>query len=151
MKRFLILVLSVFILKGVVAQVVADRTIPEQSDFAGFLNNLDINQDPRLQQMVESHINKNISVNGMPGFRVEVFFKSGASAREEATRVKSEILSAYPDINVYIKFNSPDFKVRAGDFRTKNEALKFMKQLEGRYKSFIVPDIIEFPKPEPTE
>ncbi len=151
MKRFLIFVVALVLLKGVSAQVVNDRSIPEQTDFSGFLQNLDVSQDLRLQQMVEKHINKNISVNGMPGYRVEVFFKSGATARDEATRVKSEILSAFPDVNVYIKFISPDFKVRAGNFRTKNEALKFMKQLEGRYKSFIVPDVIEFPKNETTE
>jgi hypothetical protein len=151
MKRLFFPILMVLIFKGLIAQVTGEKTNNPQNEFAVFFSNLSVNQDSRLNQMVENHIGKNLSTNGMPGFRVEIFARSGSKAREEAMKVKSDILSSFPDINVHVKFISPDFKVRAGDFRTKNEALKFKKQVEGRYRSFIVPDIIDLPKLEPLD
>ena len=37
---------------------------------------------------------------------------------------KVKFLSKYPEHEVHIKYDAPNFKVRVGDFRTKNEALK---------------------------
>ena len=64
----------------------------------------------------------------------------------KAKSKKVEFLSKFPDYNVHIKYDAPNFKVRIGDFRTKNEALKLQKQIEGDYPmAFIVPDKIKFP------
>lgn len=116
-----------------------------ENGFGEFISRLNVSQDNRLKTLVEHHIEKNSRTNGIPGYRLEIFFKSGASAREEALNIKAEFLSVYPDVNVHVKFISPDFKVRVGDFRTKSDAFRFMKQIEGRFKAFIVPDVIEFP------
>jgi len=151
MKRLFFFVLICFLIEGINGQSVVDLANQENDGFPVFLSNLMISQDSRLPGMVVNHIEKNRQINGMPGFRVEIYSRSGANAREGAMKIKSEILGTYPEMNVYVRFISPDFKVRAGDFRTRNEALKFVKQIETRYKSFIVPDVIEFPKLEPTE
>lgn len=107
---------------------------------------LGIDQPAQFKRMVELHIRKNESERGMNGFRVEIFFSSALDARQKALQVKTAFLKEYPDINSYVIYVSPDFKVRVGDFRTKNEALALMKQIQARFpKAFIVPDIIEFP------
>ncbi len=108
---------------------------------------LDIPQDPRLVELIRLHIRRNQQGGKMEGFRVEIFFSSALNARQKAQSIKNEFLSAYPDVNVYISYVSPDFKVRVGDFRTRNEALKLMKEVQGRFpKAFVVPDLIELPK-----
>jgi hypothetical protein len=44
-------------------------------------------------------------------------------------------------------FRTPDFKVRVGDFRTRNEALALKEQIKKSYpNAFLVKDIIQFPK-----
>jgi hypothetical protein len=78
---------------------------------------------------------------------VEIFFSSELNARQKAQNIKNEFLSSYSGYSAYISYISPDFKVRVGDFRTKNEALKLMKEIQGQFpKAFVVPDVIELPK-----
>ena len=104
-------------------------------------------QDPRLEDLVRLHMRRNQQGGKMQGYRVEIFFSSDLNARQRAQQIKGEFLGSYPDINVYITYVSPDFKVRVGDFRTRNEALKLMNEIQGRFpKAFVVPDLIEIPK-----
>jgi hypothetical protein len=108
---------------------------------------LKINQDPRFEELVRLHIRRNRQANGIPGYRVEIFFSSEINARQKAQGIKSEFMSTYPGHNAYITFVSPDFKVRVGDFRTRNDALRLMKEIQGRFpKAFVVPDLIEIPR-----
>jgi hypothetical protein len=51
------------------------------------------------------------------------------------------------DIRTYISYTEPDYKVRAGDFRTRLEAEKLMQELRGKFTSlFIIPGKINPPK-----
>lgn len=116
------------------------------ADTIPILNKLDVNQDPRLGKMLSWHIENNKKRDGIEGYRVEIFFSSSMNAKEKALRQKVNFLSKYPEYNVHIKFAAPNFKVRVGDFRTKNEALKLQKKIQDDYPgAFIVPDIIKFP------
>ena len=108
---------------------------------------LPVSQDARIDSLLKRHIAMNKRMNGTEGYRLEVFFASGLKAREEAMNVKTEFLTKYPDVQAYMIFQSPDFKVRVGDFRTKNEALALKDRIKKTYpNAFIVKDIIQFPK-----
>lgn len=110
------------------------------------LTHLNLNQDPRLDKMINWHIEKNMKVDGIEGFRVEIFFSSDINAKENALKKKVEFLSQYPENTVHIKYDAPNFRVRVGDFRTKNEALKLYKEIKNKYPvAFIVADKIDFP------
>jgi hypothetical protein len=155
--RALFLILSgLFICQVVAAQVtfpVAPQNNTKDSLPAGsesislqILDELTINQDSRLKKMLKWHVENNRKRDGMDGYRVEIFFSSALNAKDQALKKKKEFLSKYPDYNVHVKFTAPNFRVRVGDFRTKNEALKLYKQIQKDYPgAFIVPDIIDFP------
>ena len=128
------------------AQATLPEDIQEESVQPEILQNLQVNRDPRLDKMLNWHIVKNEKMNGIEGFRVEIFFSADMNALEQAKNKKVEFLSEYPENTVNIKYDAPNFKVRVGDFRTKNEALKLLKQIEKSYPmAFIVPDKINFP------
>jgi SPOR domain len=104
-------------------------------------------QDSDLVDLVNLHIRRNQQGGNMQGFRVEIFFSSELNARQKAQYIKNEFLSAFPTYNVYISYFSPDFKVRVGNFRTRNEAIKAMNEIKGQFpRAFVVPDLIELPK-----
>lgn len=112
----------------------------------GFLDSLQVERDPRLDKMLRWHIEKNLERGGMNGYRVEIFFSSNSDAREQAAAAKVRFLSEYPDYAVHIKFIAPNFRVRVGDFRTKDEAWRLYKRIQKEYPTaFVVPDIINFP------
>jgi hypothetical protein len=96
--------------------------------------------------MLSWHIGNNKIKNKIDGFRVEIFFSSELDAKEKAIKKKKEFLSTYPDNTVHVMYVSPNFRVRVGDFRTKNEALKLYKEIKDNYPvAFIVTDEIDFP------
>jgi hypothetical protein len=146
MERYFLL--FIFILTGqyVLAQVsLSDNKIPE-SNLPEILNNIEVYRDPIVDKMLEWHIENNKIRNKIDGFRVEIFFSSNIDAKEKALKKKMEFLSVYPENTVHIKYVSPNFRVRVGDFRTKNEALKLYKEIKDNYPvAFIVADEIDFP------
>ena len=146
MERYLLL--FIFILTGqfVSAQVSLPGDKTQESNLPDMLNNIQVNRDPIVDKMLEWHIENNKIRNKIDGFRVEIFFSSNVDAKEKALKKKMEFLSVYPENTVHIKYVSPNFRVRVGDFRTKNEALKLYKEIKDNYPvAFIVTDEIDFP------
>jgi hypothetical protein len=146
MKCFLLLVLAFFTSQILFAQVTSPGENTEELNRPEILKNLKINQDPRLDKMLSWHIGNNKTNNSIDGFRVEIFFSSDVDAKQKALRKKVEFLSIYPENTVHVLYVSPNFRVRVGDFRTKNEALKLYKEIKTTYPvAFIVTDEIDFP------
>jgi hypothetical protein len=146
MKRFLLLAIVFICWFYSDAQSLNNQGVGNRNAKPEIFRQLDLNQDARLERLVEMHIRKNESSGGINGFRVEIFFSSALDARKKALDTKASFMNAYPNIEVYVIYVSPDFKVRVGNFRTRNEALALMKQVQELFpKAFIVPDIIEFP------
>ncbi len=108
---------------------------------------LNIQCDPRINDLLRKLADQNKRSGTMSGFRLQIYFGSGGNAHNQAIKVKTEFLSSNPDIKTYLFFKSPDFIVRVGNFRTKSEALKMQKSLLNRFpNAFIVSDDIAFPE-----
>ena len=56
----------------------------------------------RQQQIVSALDGKSM------GYRVQLFFSSGSNSREQANRVRSEFVSKYPTMSVYVVFKEPN-------------------------------------------
>jgi len=121
-------------------------TVNRAATMEQFLGNLPVRQDPRITDLLIKHTQANQKRKGMEGYRLEVYFGSDNRAREKATRIKNEFNLTYPNIAAYVIFQTPNFKVRVGDFRNKSEALKAKAAIEYKYpNAFIVKDNIRFP------
>lgn len=82
------------------------------------------------------------------GYRIQVV---STSSRSKAQDVKTEMMRQFPDQKAYLLFQSPNFKVRVGNFLKKEDAEKFRKQLNKVYPTggYVVEDAIEYvPKEE---
>jgi hypothetical protein len=103
-------------------------------------------QDAQIRNTLDDYVKHKKSEEGMQGFRVQIYFGSGHTSRENANNVRNAFVSKYQDTPVHVVFQEPYFKVRVGDFRTKSEALKVLKEIETDYEgAFIVKDYIELP------
>jgi hypothetical protein len=146
MIKYLLVFLALLLNMSVMAQSTHSHTDLQANDQPAIFVKLGIEQDPEIVRLVGTHIRNNESVRRISGYRVEIFFSSSLDARQKALETKTTFLRENPDVAVYVLYVSPDFKVRVGDFRTKNEALHLMKKIQGRFpKAFIVPDNIELP------
>lgn len=147
MKIIFLFFIGLFAAHFVDAQDFDGRIEQQDSTQVSVLEGLSVERDARLDKMLNWHIEKNKEREGIDGFRVEIFFSSNMDAKEKALETKTDFLSEYPEFPVHIKFVAPNFRVRVGDFRTKNEAWKLYKKIQKDYPTaFVVPDIINFPQ-----
>lgn len=146
MKRLLFSLICLLLFAGVTlgqGRGTSDATPkPKHSQQSG---NLTISQDPCIDSMINKHSHQKKQIHSGMGYRIQILTASGQGARERAVKAKTQIMINYPDLDVYVQFTSPDWKVRVGNFRNRTEALKVKRILNGSYpNSFIVPDRIEF-------
>ena len=96
MKRFLLVVLSGLTSHTLFAQVIFPNQNTEELNRPEITRNLSINQDPRLEKMLNWHIENNKINNKIDGFRVEIFFSSDFDAKDKALKLYREIKNTYP-------------------------------------------------------
>ncbi|MCF8296531.1 MAG: SPOR domain-containing protein [Saprospiraceae bacterium] len=108
---------------------------------------VEIFQDARVDKLIEKHVVLNKKQTGIPGYRVQIFFDSGTNSKNKANKVRAEFLLKYKNEDAYVIFQSPNYKVRVGDFRTRMEAQGFLKEISVLYpNAYTVKDEIQFPK-----
>mgnify|MGYP000855273587 FL=1 len=102
-------------------------------------------QDSRIDAL----LSKNVELNSkalIKGYRVKIHF--GAD-KNKAKEIKAKFMTQFPSVEAYEKYDQPNFNIRVGNFRTKLEAYKFLKQVQADFPTaFIVQDDIEFPELE---
>jgi hypothetical protein len=110
---------------------------------------VEITRDKRIDKLVETQKQISLSIETIPGYRVQIFFESGSNSRSKAMQVKDQFLSKYPGIEAYIEYHEPYYKIRVGNFRTRMEAQGFKQSIISEYPStFVVKDDIILPNVE---
>ena len=106
-------------------------------------SNIQVIQDYRIPKLIQKETAINEKKKSMPGYRVQLYF---GNQRKPATDVKAKFLSSFSTVPAYEIYQSPNFKIRVGDFRTKLEAYKLLKQIATEFpNAFIVADDISLP------
>jgi hypothetical protein len=81
------------------------------------------------------------------GFRVQICTESGNNARDLANGEKARFYSNYEGKKAYLEWESPNFKVRVGDFKNRLEASLYWKQLSKDFPTaYVVMDEIKLYK-----
>lgn len=108
-----------------------------------------VHKDSRLDIFTEkqSEVNKRTSrmtSSGLyKGYRLQVL---STRHREDAFKLKTQLLRMFPSQQTYVVYQSPYFKVRIGNFLQRSEAENFKIMLSRSYKqnAYIVEDTIEY-------
>lgn len=109
--------------------------------------NIVVERDEDLDSLIYQHAENNKSRNTLDGFRIQLF---SGSERNNANQLKAQFLRQYPEVPVYLSYQQPFFKLRAGDFRTRTEAQNLYHKLLKDYgEVLIVPDKINYPIIQP--
>ncbi|MBT5273439.1 MAG: SPOR domain-containing protein [Flavobacteriales bacterium] len=78
---------------------------------------------------------------GVEGWRIQLIFKD---QKEEILPYQIKFTNLYPEIPVQITFDSPNYKLTVGNFRTRNKALKIKHQISKNFPgAYPVPIIID--------
>jgi hypothetical protein len=101
-------------------------------------------QDYRIKELVSKHVEINSRAKHK-GYRIKIHF--GAD-KAKASEIKSKFIARFPDVPAYGPiYDQPNFSIKVGDYRTKLEAYRFLKEVQAEFPAaFIVIDEIELPK-----
>ncbi len=100
--------------------------------------NIQIKEEANITQMMSRFTEINKSKTRVDGWRVQVL---ATPDRQELERVRQVFQYKYPNINIDWVHNSPYYKLRAGAFATKLEAIRLQYLLRRDYPSaYLVKD-----------
>lgn len=102
--------------------------------------------DERVDLLIDKHKYLNRHQAVLDGWRVQIFFDSGANSKRKATEVQNRFTSRYAGVEAYLSFKEPYYRIRIGDFRTRIEAEGFLQKIKGDYpNAFAVSEKINPP------
>ena len=105
-----------------------------------------VNQSRAMRTAFDNYVSNNAGKK-LTGYRIRVYFDNGQNARNRSEAIARSLSGTYPGLGVYRTFESPNFKVSVGDFRTKDEALKIYHSLKSSYPTAIIlKETINYPR-----
>ena len=106
-----------------------------------------VHKDPRIDMLVkkQAEINEETTRNARKvgrGFRLLVI---NTNNREEAISAKTKLYQYFPELKSYLIYQSPYFKLKAGNFKEKKDAENYQQRLNKVFPKgvFIMADYIE--------
>lgn len=104
-----------------------------------------ISQSPGMERAINNQIESG-TTRKLNGYRIRIFFDNKQNARSRSQEVMNGFLSRYSSLRAYWNHENPFFKVTVGDFRTKSEAMRLLREISSEYPSaFVIRESINFP------
>ena len=123
-----------------------DSTLLGRSVLSVLGSGVTVNQSAAMKSAFDSYVSANASKK-VTGYRIRVYYENSQNARNRSESIARTISGTYPGIGVYRTFESPNFKVCVGDYRTKDEALKMYHALKSSYPTAIIlKETINYPR-----
>jgi len=145
--KFLFVFTTLFISISSFAQNInrqnSDSILRKPADTTGVL----VHKDPRIDLLVK----KQIIINDVTsresrrtdkGYRLMII---SSIKRDEAIAAKTKVYTYFPDLKVYLWYQSPYFRVKAGNFKDRKDAEAYQKRMNPYFPKgvFIMKDVIE--------
>lgn len=106
-----------------------------------------VHQDARVNELLmkQSEVNaavRKANARTAKGFRLLVI---NTNQRNEAIAAKTKVYTNFPELKAYLVYRSPYFRLKVGNFRTREEAEQYQKSLANYFPKgvFIISDIVE--------
>ena len=122
-----------------------DSTLLGKNIFNEMGSGVKVEQSSAIREAMAQYISKNAS-KSLSGYRIRVFHDNSPQARSRSEAIENSLKEQYPEHKVYRSFESPNYKVLIGNFRSKDEALGLFNALKRTYPTaYIIKDNIEYP------
>lgn len=118
---------------------------------------VEIVADSQLYEVVKIRYERKKAADAKPdtlqvrGYRVQVFFSND---RKKAYARRDKVIKLYPELTaeVYVVYQSPNYKVRVGNFIKEADAKALERMLAKNFENvFIVRDKVRYIKNKPKE
>lgn len=113
---------------------------------------VEVEVDPRINEVMAERLERKKIADAKPdtlmvqGYRVQIFFSND---RNKANAMRDKAKKLYPEYasEVYVVYQSPNYKVRVGNFIRESDAKPLEKQLARNFENvFLVRDKVRYIK-----
>jgi len=125
------------------SQSVFSQEVPSAADSTPIV----VHKDPRIDQLIKKQIEINEITTrearrNVKGFRLLVI---NTNNREEALAAKTKVYTYYPELKPYLIWQSPNFKLKVGNFKERKDAEEYRQKLNIYFPKgvYVINDIIE--------
>jgi hypothetical protein len=103
-------------------------------------------QDPAIDTLINRHLLANASKDGVDGWRIQIYRGGHRTAGDDSNKIRARFMEDFPTLNTYRTFDRPNwFKVKVGDFRTREEAaIVFFDIIEKYPEAYLIRDVVAF-------
>ena len=152
MKRTLLIITALLLSCAALRAQDTTRTAPVDSTLLGrdilsvLGSGAQVEQSSTIRQALQQYTLSNAE-KPISGYRIRVFYDNGPQARVKSENIEQTLQKQFPEVLVYRSFESPNYKVSIGDFRSKDEALRIFNTIKGPYPTaFIIKESINYPR-----
>jgi hypothetical protein len=112
-----------------------------------------VHKDPRIDMLVKKQVEINEittrnSRRFVAGFRILVV---NTNDRNKALSAKSKLYQQFPDLTVYLMYQAPYYKLKAGNFKERKDADDYLPNIQRLFPAgvYVIRDTIEV-NPDPS-
>jgi hypothetical protein len=96
--------------------------------------NVSINQDEKIATLLDLKKDMNKNENDSDRYKIQVY----SGNRSEAHEAKKEFNETFTNWEPAIEYETPNFKIWAGNFRTRLEADRALKEIKTKFPSAFI-------------
>jgi len=89
----------------------------------------------KLEMVLDTMAQQNKAIKYISGFKIQLYV---GNVRQEADNAKAYIYQSFPDLNPYVSYSQPTYRVKAGDFMYRSDAEQYLEQIRGQYSSAVI-------------
>lgn len=89
----------------------------------------------RLDLVLDTLATRNRSVRFVAGFRIQVYT---GMKKNELDATKTQIYQEFPELNTYMAYNHPTYRLRVGDFATRMDVERYHNKLKDMYPRAVI-------------
>ncbi|SHL88234.1 SPOR domain-containing protein [Flavobacterium xinjiangense] len=93
-----------------------------------------VSQDPKFEQLLNEKRKLNVSTSVNDRYKIQIFSGDSENAKKTLRSFKQE----FSDIDGTIVFNTPNYKVWVGNFKTRIEAERNLIDIRKKYKNVLL-------------
>lgn len=103
--------------------------------------NFSVTQSPKIAELLYKYKDYNRRKEFTEGYRIQIMY---TDVRDEVYKSKSAMYKDFSNLNSYVEYEAPYFKLRLGDFKSRLEASYYIQQITPLYPgAFIVRDKVK--------
>lgn len=89
----------------------------------------------KLETVLDTLAKQNRSIRYINGFRIQIYV---GNVRQEADGAKSYVYQSFPDLNPYVSYSQPTYRVKVGDFMYRSDAEQYLDLIREQYSSAVI-------------